>query len=74
MALMVDPARSKSLPERPLMNNNPAAYALVYQTKEKKDLAFTRLQDLKGFHERICDVTHDFPPTSFSAAEPYEET
>ncbi|KAJ5494862.1 hypothetical protein N7463_010949 [Penicillium fimorum] len=54
------------------MNKNPTAYALIYQTKAKKDLAYTRLQDLEGFSERICDVTYDFPPPSFTESEPYE--
>ncbi|KGO56598.1 hypothetical protein PEX1_086500 [Penicillium expansum] len=57
-----------------VMNDNPTAYALVYQTKAKKDLAYARLQDLKGFYERVCDVTDDFPSASFPDNEPYEET
>ncbi|CAI7594711.1 unnamed protein product [Penicillium glandicola] len=56
-----------------IMKTNPAAYVLVYQTKEKEDLAFTRLQDLRGFHERICSATYDFPAESHHAAEHYDE-
>lgn len=60
------------VPCRFIMNKNPAAYALIYQTKAKKDLAYTRLQDLEGFTERICGETHDFPDTSFIDTELYE--
>lgn len=60
------------VPCRFIMNKNPAAYALIYQTKAKKDLAYTRLQDLEGFTERNCGETHDFPDASFIDTELYE--
>ncbi|KAG0156312.1 hypothetical protein PDIDSM_3489 [Penicillium digitatum] len=57
-----------------IMNNNPTAYALIYQTKAKKDLAYARLQDLDGFRERICDTANDFPSTAFPDNRPYDQT
>ncbi|QQK48378.1 reverse transcriptase [Penicillium digitatum] len=59
---------------RSIMNNNPTAYALIYQTKAKKDLAYARLQDLDGFRERICDTANDFPCTAFPDNRPYDHT
>ncbi|CRL26040.1 unnamed protein product [Penicillium camemberti] len=60
------------VPCRFVMNTNPTAYALVYRTKEKKDLSYCRLQDLQGFSERVCDETHDFPSLAFTATRPYD--
>ncbi|KAF4760895.1 hypothetical protein N7455_002891 [Penicillium solitum] len=48
------------------------AYALVYQPKDKKDLAYCRLQDLEGFTERVCASNHDFPDLAFHPARPYD--
>jgi hypothetical protein len=48
------------------MNTKPTAYALVYQSKRKKDLAYARLFELTGFHERVCpeELDLDLPNTS----------
>ncbi|OQD98428.1 hypothetical protein PENSOL_c009G05928 [Penicillium solitum] len=60
------------VPCRFTMNRNPTAYALVYQSKDKKDLAYTRLQDLEGFTERVCGDNHDFPDLAFTNVQPYD--
>jgi hypothetical protein len=54
------------VPCRFRMNTKPTAYALVYQIKQKKDVAYARLLDLTGFHERVCHESLDFPALSFS--------
>ncbi|CRL24838.1 unnamed protein product [Penicillium camemberti] len=56
------------VPCRFTMNKNPTAYALVYQSKDKKDLACSRLQDLAGFTERVCPTSHDFSDLAFTTA------
>lgn len=55
-----------------IINSNAIAYALVYQTKAKKDLAYARLQDLEGFYKYVCDLTNDFPSASFPDDKPYK--
>lgn len=60
------------IPCRFIMNTDPTSYALVYQSKAKKDLAYARLLDLDDFHERVCDPKDDFPHSAFSLDEVYE--
>ncbi|KAJ5694193.1 hypothetical protein N7536_004605 [Penicillium majusculum] len=45
----------------------------IYQLKDKKDLAYCRLQDLEGFTERVCasDPEADFDGDTFTYGRPF---
>ncbi|KAG0152674.1 hypothetical protein PDIDSM_2479 [Penicillium digitatum] len=55
-----------------IMNKDPTFYVLVYKTIAKKDLTYTRLHDLNGFHEDICDSALNFSPRSYIDDDSYE--